>query len=76
MRTRFYVKRTRTKQSKTLTGRTGQLGYVGWTGAIVGIERAGREAAAWKNTGEWDVQVLPSTPDVRRQVREWEANRN
>jgi hypothetical protein len=57
----FYVKRER-------DGRTG------WTGPIRSGNQADREAQAWNDAG-WLATVWPSTPEVRKQVREWERNK-
>jgi hypothetical protein len=45
-------------------------GHVGWT-RVRGEEAAERERAVWEASGRWQVEVLPSTRFVRRQVREW-----
>jgi hypothetical protein len=55
----FYVKRVR------------QDGRIGWTGPIRSANQVQREATAWRNAG-WSATVEPSTPEVRKQVREWE----
>jgi hypothetical protein len=54
----FYVRRTR-------EGRTG------WTGPIRSPHQADREAAAWFLMG-YLVEVVPSSPAVRKDVRDWE----
>jgi hypothetical protein len=54
----FYVKRER-------DGRTG------WTGPIRSELQAGREAEAWRLVN-WTADVVQSTPEVRKQIREWE----
>ena len=56
----FYVRRER-------NGRTG------WTGPIRSLRQATRENIAWRNAG-WTATVEPSTPEIRRQIREWERN--
>lgn len=47
-------------------------GRDGWVGPLRSPAQAEREAAAWRSAG-WEAAVHPSTPDVRRAVREWEA---
>jgi hypothetical protein len=54
----FYVKRS------TLDGK------FGWTGPIRSRARADREAAAWVDCGR-KAEVVPSTPEVRAEVRAW-----
>jgi len=54
----FYVKRERTNR-------------IGWTGPIRSAKQAEREAQAWRNAF-WTATVLPSSPEVRKQVRAWE----
>jgi hypothetical protein len=70
----FYVKR------KSPVGRVD--GYnmlipqtIGWTGPIHSERQADREAKAWLDCG-WTAEVVPSTPEVRKQIRVWERNRN
>jgi hypothetical protein len=74
-RASFYVRRERSFD-----------GRVGWTGPIRGLTQANREADAWDQaetlnpaTGQheraWEAEVLPSTPETRRRVREWQRDR-
>ena len=55
----FYVKRVR------------HDGRIGWTGPIRSALQVEREADAWRDAG-WTADVLPSTPEVRAEIREWE----
>ena len=55
----FYVKRVNRDD-----------GHVGWT-RVRGGHAAERERAVWAASGRWQVEVVPSTRFVRRQVREW-----
>jgi hypothetical protein len=48
-------------------------GHVGWT-LVRGEQAAARERAAWEASGRWQVEVLPSSRFVRRQVREWASD--
>jgi hypothetical protein len=48
-------------------------GHVGWT-RVRGEQAAAQERAAWEASGRWQVEVLPSSRFVRRQVREWAAH--
>jgi hypothetical protein len=50
------------------------LGRLGWTGSIRSRRQAEREAQAWRDAG-WFADVLPNTPDVRKQVRAWQRLR-
>lgn len=54
----FYVKRNRCDR-------------VGWVGPIRSEKQAGKEAAAWIGEG-WGAVVLPSSPEVRAQIRAWQ----
>lgn len=69
----FYVKRER------FVGQTGrqicwpQHIRIGWTGPIRSARQAERERAAWVNAG-WAATVEQSTPEVRKQVRDWERD--
>ena len=58
----FYVKRERFVQ---------QRNNVGWTGPIRSERQAKKEQQAWENAG-WTATVVPSTPQVRKQIRAWE----
>jgi hypothetical protein len=49
-------------------------GRVGWTGPIRSTRQAQREQAAWQQAG-WTAEVLPSTPEIRAQVRAWERSK-
>jgi hypothetical protein len=60
----FYVKRTRIAD-----------GHVGWTGPIRSFNQARREFAAWRNCG-WDAVIHDSTPELRREVRDWQRAAN
>lgn len=44
---------------------------IGWTGPIRSEKQANREADAWRSVG-WSATVEPSTPEIRKQIREWE----
>jgi hypothetical protein len=55
----FYVRRTRAD------------GEVGWTGPIRSERQAERERDAWRDCGR-EAEVVPSTPEVRAEVRAWE----
>jgi hypothetical protein len=71
----YYVKRTRPAQpsdprASVIGGRK-----IGWTGPIRSEKQANREAAAWSDGG-WSGEVIESTPDTRREVREWQKARN
>lgn len=82
----FYVHRERIEQDNCMVTRFGQREvhdlrqcshYVlqdGWTGPIRSQRQAERERAAWMNldTGEWTAEVLPSSPEVRAKVQEWQ----
>jgi len=57
----FYVKRERD-------------GRIGWTGPIRSARQVQREADAWRSVG-WTATVEQSTPEIRKQIREWEKNR-
>jgi hypothetical protein len=48
-------------------------GHVGWT-RVRGERAAEEERAAWAASGRWQVEVLPSSRFVRREVREWAAH--
>lgn len=54
----FYVKREYNRRTA-------------WTGPIRSERQAHREAAAWQNTGRF-AEVVQSTSEVRKQVRDWE----
>jgi hypothetical protein len=54
----FYVKRV-----------SRDAGHVGWT-RVRGVRAAVEERAAWAASGRWQVEVLPSSRFVRREVRE------
>jgi hypothetical protein len=47
----------------------------GWTGPIRSERQADREAAAWVAAG-WSAEVVPSSPEVKREVRAWQKARN
>lgn len=47
--------------------RDGRIGYVG---PIRSPRQAEKERAAWESCG-WQAEVLDSTPETRRLVREW-----
>jgi hypothetical protein len=60
-------------------------GGFAWVGPIRSERQAEREAATWNAAGApdcgspddgvpYDAVVLPSSPDVRRQVQEWQAS--
>jgi hypothetical protein len=54
----FYVRRDRD-------------GKRGWVGPIRSYSQARREFAAWRDAG-WDAKIEDSTPEVRREVRDWQ----
>ena len=58
----FYVKRVNRDD-----------GHVGWT-RVRGEHAAERERAAWAASGRWQVEVLPSSRLVRREVRDWASH--
>lgn len=78
---KYYVRRTRRENwegcDPDALRRGGQpwkcAGYVSWTGPLPAA-RASREAAAWDESG-WDTEVLPDSPDVRAQVKAFEARK-
>jgi hypothetical protein len=47
----------------------------GWTGPIRSQAQAHREARAWRDAG-WTAHVEPSTPEIRREVRAWQRERD
>jgi hypothetical protein len=55
----FYVKREK-------EGRR-----TGWVGPIRSYQQARREFAAWEDSG-WSAKIEDSTPEIRREVREWQ----
>lgn len=57
----YYVKRER-------------FNSIGWTGPIRSPRQAEKEKQAWIAAG-WTATTMPSTPKVRRQIREWERAR-
>jgi hypothetical protein len=59
----FWVKRQDPARMKT-----------SWTGPIRSERQAGREADAWTDAG-WSAEVVPSSPEVRAEVRAWERSR-
>ncbi|HEY3947364.1 MAG TPA: hypothetical protein VGL78_19215 [Solirubrobacteraceae bacterium] len=48
-----------------------ETGRLGWTGPIRSERQAEREVAAWESCG-WTAEKLPSTPEVRADVRAWD----
>jgi hypothetical protein len=60
----FYIKRIRIED-----------GHIGWTGSLRPYARALREAKAWRDAG-WEVEVVPNTPAVRREVQKWQRERD
>lgn len=48
---------------------------VGWIGPIVSAAQAAREVAAWRDAG-WSAEAYPTSPEIRRTVREWQAEKN
>jgi hypothetical protein len=58
----FYVKRVNRDD-----------GHVGWT-RVRGGQAAARERAVWEASGRWQVEVLPSSRFVRREVRQWASH--
>jgi hypothetical protein len=58
----FYVKREKD-------------GREGWTGPIRSFNQARREFAAWEDAG-WSAKIEDSTPEVRKQVRDWQKARD
>jgi hypothetical protein len=55
-------------------------GRISWTGPIRSARQAEREAEAWRNATDglptgWTTTVEPSTPEVRKQVRDWERDK-
>lgn len=68
MSARFYVKRTRTVADEGFSRHPiGRVSYVG----PIPAARAEREAQAWRDVGEFDVEIIESTPESRKVVREW-----
>lgn len=67
----FYVKRTQLGEGTRFAD-----GHVAFVGPLKPLSRAERERDAW-NAAEgslgtrWSAEVLPSTPEVRAQVRAW-----
>lgn len=59
----YYVKRS------TADGNTG------WTGPIRSEVQAGKEAVAWASVGR-TTEVLPSTPEVKAEIRAWIKAKN
>jgi hypothetical protein len=71
----YYVKRSSERRHDIWTDRDVVDHREGWTGPIRSAKQAEREATAWRDVG-WSAEVLPSTPEVRAQVRAWtKANR-
>lgn len=60
----FYVKRERTNPD------TGSW-QSSWTGPIPSFRQVEREAECWRDAG-WQATVVPSSPEVRAQVRAWD----
>lgn len=56
----FYVERSRAYPAA-----------YGWTGPIRSARQAHREKDAWSEAG-WAALVMPSTPEIRKQVRAWQ----
>jgi hypothetical protein len=69
----YYVKRTRIAD-----------GRIGWTGPIRSARQAERERAAWAYESPyksvepplWTAEVVESTPEIKREVRAWQRERN
>lgn len=51
--------------------RTNDAGRTSWTGPLRSARQADREATAWNAEG-WTAEVVPSTPETRTAVRDWE----
>lgn len=67
----FYVRRIRLE-----SGTSGRpVGEVGWVGPIRSERQAGREKAAWEADGNFSAEVVPSSQEVRAEVREWTKGR-
>lgn len=47
----------------------------GWTGPIRSYKQARREFAAWRDAG-WESTIEDSTPEIRREVRAWQRERD
>lgn len=61
-----------TSRSRSIWVRREREGEVGWVGPIRSFARARAERSAWL-AAKWAVRLVESTPDVRVQVRLWQA---
>jgi hypothetical protein len=69
----YYVKRRRVIVNSDTDPRHVDPG-IGWTGPIRSPKQAEKERQALENAG-WTAEVVPSTPEVRKQIREWERSK-
>jgi hypothetical protein len=60
----YYVKREHRE--------TGRIGFVG---PIRSLKQADKEVHAWLSCGTHKVWLLESSPEVRAEVRSWNANK-
>lgn len=47
---------------------------IGWTEPIRSPRQAEKERQAWQDAG-WIATVVPSTPQVRKEIRAWEKSK-
>jgi hypothetical protein len=73
----YYVRRKReARKVDVMAGLIAWDAKTAWTGPLPTLKRAQREADAWIDAGWSSAEVIESSPEIKREVRAWQKDRN